>query len=230
MTHVHLTLGDDRMSDGPIVILVDDDAELRRSLSLVLGLSGYRTITFPSAEALLRDLELHCDEAGCIVLDLRMPQMDGLELQEALHARGCLLPVIFITAFGDVPASVQALKGGAIDFLEKPFSTECLIARIEEGVELNGRLRARVQRQQEMQERMKELTPREREVLQLVTAGLSNKEIARELDISPRTVEKYRARMMEKMQAESIAELCQMSRVGESGGLGLRGEGPDTAA
>jgi RNA polymerase sigma factor (sigma-70 family) len=218
------------MSDGPIVILVDDDAELRRSLSLVLSLSGYRTITYPSAEALLRDLDLHSDQAGCIVLDLRMPEMDGLQLQEALHARGCLLPVIFITAFGDVPASVHALKGGAIDFLEKPFSTEGLVARIEEGVELNARLRARIQRQRELQERLNGLTPREREVLQHVTAGLSNKEIARELAISPRTVEKYRARMMEKMQAESIAELCQMSRLGETGGLGLRGEGSDTAA
>jgi two-component system, LuxR family, response regulator FixJ len=218
------------MSDGPIVILVDDDAELRRSLSLVLSLSGYRTITYPSAEALLRDLDLHSDQAGCIVLDLRMPEMDGLQLQEALHARGCLLPVIFITAFGDVPASVHALKGGAIDFLEKPFSTEGLVARIEEGVELNARLRARIQRQRELQERLKGLTPREREVLQHVTAGLSNKEIARELAISPRTVEKYRARMMEKMQAESIAELCQMSQLGDTGGLGLRGEGSDTAA
>ncbi|TVP83130.1 response regulator [Thioalkalivibrio sp.] len=217
------------MSDGPIVILVDDDAELRRSLSLVLGLSGYRTVTYPSAEALLQELDVHCDELGCIVLDLRMPEMNGLELQEALHARECLLPVIFITAFGDVPASVQALKGGAVDFLEKPFATESLLARIDEAVEVNGRLRARVQGQRETQERVNELTPREREVLQHVTAGLSNKEIARELDISPRTVEKYRARMMEKMQAESIAELCQMSRDGEARGVGLRGNGSDAA-
>ncbi len=217
------------MSDGPIVILVDDDAEFRRSLSLVLGLSGYKAFTYSGAEALLRDLDLHCDQTGCIVLDLRMPDMNGLELQDVLHDRGCLLPVIFITAFGDVPASVHALKGGAIDFLEKPFATESLLARIDEAVEVNGRLRARVQGQREAQERMKELTPRERDVLQHVTAGLSNKEIARALDISPRTVEKYRARMMEKMQAESIAELCQMSRVGEAEGLSLRGNRSDTA-
>jgi two-component system, LuxR family, response regulator FixJ len=217
------------VSDAPVVILVDDDAEVRRSLSLFLGLSGYRALTYASAEALLRDLDLDSDQSGCIVLDLRMPEMDGLELQEILRARGCLLPIIFITAYGDVPASVQALRGGAIDFLEKPFSTEQLIARIDEAVELNGRLRARVQRQLEMEERSKDLTPREREVLQHVTAGLSNKEIARELDISPRTVEKYRGRMMEKMRAESIAELCQMVGVGTESRLGLRGDGSDTA-
>lgn len=216
------------MSDAPVVILVDDDAEVRRSLSLFLGLSGYKAITYASAEALLRDLNQDSDHSGCIVLDLRMPDMNGLELQEILRARGCLLPIIFITAYGDVPASVHALKGGAIDFLEKPFSTEHLVARIDEAVELNGRLRARVQKQLEMEERSKGLTPRERQVLQHVTAGLSNKEIARELDISPRTVEKYRARMMEKMQAESIAELCQMVGVGTESRLGLRGEGSDT--
>jgi two-component system, LuxR family, response regulator FixJ len=216
------------VSDAPVVILVDDDAEVRRSLSLFLGLSGYKAITYASAEALLRDLDQDSDHSGCIVLDLRMPDMNGLELQEILRARGCLLPIIFITAYGDVPASVHALKGGAIDFLEKPFSTEHLVARIDEAVELNGRLRARVQKQLEMEERSKGLTPREREVLQHVTAGLSNKEIARELDISPRTVEKYRARMMEKMQAESIAELCQMVGVGTESRLGLRGEGSDT--
>ena len=216
------------MSDAPVVMLVDDDAEVRRSLSLFLGLSGYKAITYASAETLLRDLDLDSDQAGCIVLDLRMPEMDGLELQEILRARGCLLPIIFITAYGDVPASVHALKGGAIDFLEKPFSTEHLIARIDEAVELNGRLRARAQRQLEMEERTKCLTPRECEVLQQVTAGLSNKEIARELDISPRTVEKYRARMMEKMRAESIAELCQMVGVGTESRLGLRGDGSDT--
>lgn len=216
------------MSDAPVVILVDDDAEVRRSLSLFLGLSGYKAITHPSAESLLRDLDLDPDQAGCIVLDLRMPEMDGLELQEILRARGCLLPIIFITAYGDVPASVHALKGGAIDFLEKPFATEHLIARIEDAVELNGVLRTRVQKQLEVEERSKDLTPREREVLQHVTAGLSNKEIARELDISPRTVEKYRGRMMDKMRAESIAELCQMVGVGSESRLGLRGDGPET--
>ncbi|MFO8003879.1 response regulator transcription factor [Thioalkalivibrio sp.] len=216
------------MSDAPIVILVDDDAEVRRSLSLFLGLSGYKAVTYGSAEALLRELDLDPDQPGCIVLDLRMPEMDGLELQEILRARGCLLPIIFITAYGDVPASVHALKAGAIDFLEKPFSTEHLIARIDDAVALNGRLRARIQKQLEMEERTKDLTPRECEVLRHVTAGLSNKEIARELDISPRTVEKYRARMMEKMQAESIAELCQMVGVGTDAGLRLRGDGSDT--
>lgn len=217
------------MSDGPIVILVDDDAEVRRSLSLFLGLSGYKALTYASADELLRDLDLDSDQAGCIVLDLRMPEMNGLELQEILRARGCLLPIIFITAYGDVPASVRAIKGGAIDFLEKPFSTEHLIARIDEAVELNGRLRARVEAQLEVEERTKDLTPREREVLQQVTAGLSNKEIARELDISPRTVEKYRARMMEKMRAASVAELCQMVGVGTDSRWGLRGDGSDTA-
>lgn len=204
------------MNGSPVVMLLDDDPGVRRSLSLALSLAGYQVEAYATAEDLLRGLDP--SQPGCLVLDLRMPGMDGLEVQQALSDRGCSLPVIFMSAFGDIPTTVRALKAGAVDFLEKPFATESLIARIEEAVETDRRQRAQQVLRQTIKERVSHLTGREMEVMQLVTAGLSNKDIARELEISPRTVEKYRARVMEKMHADSIADLCQM--VAASSGLG----------
>lgn len=190
------------------VILLDDDPAMRRSLSLALGLAGYEVRAHGSAEELFEALDPGMP--GCLLLDLKMHGLDGLEVQEELRVRGCALPVIFISAFGDIPTTVRALKAGAVDFLEKPFTIETLVARIEEALALDRSRRSHELRRVRIADRMRQLTPRELEVMKLVTDGLSNKEIGRELDISPRTVEKYRARVMEKMRADSIAELCQM--------------------
>lgn len=197
------------MTTTPAVVLLDDDPAVRRSLSLTLNLAGYEVQAYASAGELLQGLDPA--QPGCLLLDLRMPDMSGLEVQQALSAQGCSLPIIFISAFGDIPTTVHALKAGAVDFLEKPFSTESLIARIEEALETDRRQRELGSLRQAIQQRANQLTPREEEVMQLVTDGLSNKDIARKLEISPRTVEKYRARVMEKMQAASIADLCQMT-------------------
>jgi two-component system, LuxR family, response regulator FixJ len=199
------------MNTTPAVLLVDDDPAVRKSLSLALTLAGYQVRSYASPDELLR--ELTPEQRGCLVLDLRMPGMSGLELQQELQARGCTLPIIFISAFGDIPATVRAMKGGALDFLEKPFSTEALMARIDEAFATDERQREHLAWKQKIQERALQLTRRERDVLVLVTEGLSNKDMARRLDISPRTVEKYRARVMEKMQADSIADLCHMATV-----------------
>ncbi|MCA1790385.1 MAG: response regulator [Thioalkalivibrio sp.] len=204
------------MNEPPVVMLLDDDPGVRRSLLLALSLAGYEVEAYATAEDLLRGLDPA--QPGCLVLDLRMPGMDGLGVQQALSARGCSLPVIFMSAFGDIPTTVRALKAGAVDFLEKPFSTDNLVARIEEAIETDRQQRALGVLQQSILDRAKQLTGREMEVMQLVTAGLSNKDIARQLEISPRTVEKYRARVMEKMHADSIADLCQMVAVGSGSG------------
>jgi two-component system, LuxR family, response regulator FixJ len=200
------------MTDTSAVILVDDDPAVRRSLSMALGLAGYEVKAYASGAELLRELDP--DQAGCIVVDLQMPDgMDGLELQKALNVSRCMLPVIFMSAFGDIPTTVRALKAGALDFLEKPFSVETLMARIDEAFATDRRQRERRAWRQAILQRVQQLTRREREVMQLVTEGSSNKDIARQLEISPRTVEKYRARVMEKMKADSVADLCQMAAV-----------------
>lgn len=197
------------MSDTPTVILVDDDPAMRRSVTLALELAGYRVQSFASGEKMLASLDPA--QPGCLILDLRMPGMNGPEVQKTLNARGCTLPVIFISAFGDIPGTVRALKAGAVDFLEKPFSAEALITRIEEAFAIDRCQHDERTWRERMRKRWDDLTPREAEVMHFVTEGLSNKHIGAQLNISPRTVEKYRARVMEKMRADSVAELCQMA-------------------
>ena len=199
------------MNKSSAVILLDDDPSMRRSLSLALTLAGYEVQSYASAGELFEALDPA--QPGCLLLDLKMPGLDGLEVQEELRARGCMLPVIFISAFADIPSTVRAMKAGAVDFVEKPFSKDALVSRIEEALALDRRQRDHNGRRTDIADRVQQLTPRELEVMRFVTVGLSNKEIARELDISPRTVEKYRARVMEKMRAESIADLCQMAAI-----------------
>lgn len=196
------------MDDAKTVIVLDDDRATRRSLTLALELAGYRVRSYASAEAMLEDIDPA--QSGCLLTDLMMPGMTGLQVQEVLNARGCTMPVIFMSAFADVPATVRAMRGGAIDFVEKPCSTEVLITRIEAALEIDGHQRDERNRQMDVRGRAGDLTRREAEVLQFVTEGLSNKEIARQLRISPRTVEKYRARVMEKMEADTVADLCSM--------------------
>lgn len=199
------------MSDVQTVFLVDDDQGMRDSLTLILELAGYRVRSYAAARAFLDAYSP--DDRGCLLLDLRMPEMTGLDLQALLAERGCLLPIIFLSAFGDVPTTVRAIQSGAIDFLEKPASREILLERIETALAADRKRRVEAASENDILERYRQLTPREQEVLSLTTRGLTNKDIARQLGISPRTVENHRARMMEKMRAANLAELCRMSAV-----------------
>jgi RNA polymerase sigma factor (sigma-70 family) len=189
------------------VFLVDDDDAYRRSLRFLLESSGFAVRDYPSAEAFLRDYRP--GTPGCLVLDLRMPGLSGIELQEQLRHDGVELPIIFITGHGDVPVSVQAMKSGALDFLEKPFDDAQLVERIREAFELDAQWRERRRERERIAERLGRLTRRETEVLSLLVQGLSNKEIAERLEVSHRTVEVHRARIMHKMEAGSLAELVQ---------------------
>jgi RNA polymerase sigma factor (sigma-70 family) len=192
----------------PTVFIVDDDAAVRDSLALLLELKGFRTRQFASAEAFLG--EYRPESPGCVVLDLRMPGMTGLELQAELAQRGAKLPVIVITAHGDVATTRVALKGGAIDFIEKPIDDEVLVAAIGVALDRDARERVEAQTSASVAERLARLTGREREVLVLVADGKHNREIAAELGISPRTVEVYKARLMEKLQVRRLPDLVRL--------------------
>ncbi len=195
------------------VILVDDDAAVRRSLSLSLRKRGWEVEAFASAEAFLQACD--CARPACLVLDIQMPGMDGLGLQRALAARGCAIPIVFITGHGDVPMSVRAMKRGAVDFLEKPVRHAVLVASIEQALARDRAARRRRSQGAGVQARYAGLTPRERQVMELLVSGsadLTNKHIARALGISHRTVDQHRARVMEKMQAKSHAHLVALAK------------------
>jgi FixJ family two-component response regulator len=192
----------------PTVFIVDDDAGVRDSLAMLLELKGFRTRTFAAAEAFLA--EYRPEWPGCLVLDLRMPGMSGLELQADLARRGSALPVIIVTAHGDVATTRSALKGGAVDFIEKPIDDEALVAAIAAAFDRDARGRERAQAAAGAAERLARLTGREREVLALVAEGRHNREIAVALGISPRTVEVYKARMMEKLQVRRVPDLVRL--------------------
>lgn len=192
---------------GQLIHLVDDDEALRDSLSWMMEGKGYQVISYDSAEALLAvNVAALC---GCLLLDVRMPGMSGLELFEELARRHCTLPVVFITGHGDVPMAVAALKKGAVDFIEKPFGESELLRLVEHCLERERNERGRRQQQAEIAHRLAQLTQREREVLDLIIAGKLNKQIADTLEISIKTVEGHRAHVMEKMGATSLAELVQ---------------------
>jgi FixJ family two-component response regulator len=173
--------------------------------------AGLKVQGFASGEELLSANP--GERPGCLVLDLRMPGMSGLDLQEALRERGCHIPIIFISGQGDIPSSVRAIKAGAMDFVEKPLSRDVLVERIREAFAVDEEQRRQRAMESEIVGRYLRLTAREKEVMALVTSGLSNKEIARQLDISPRTVENHRARVMATMLADSLAQLCQMAGI-----------------
>ena len=187
------------------VYIVDDDAAVRDSLSLMLGLGGYSTALFADAEALLAAWRE--DWAGCVVADLRLPGKSGLELQAELRARGAALPVIIMTAHGDVPSARTAFQAHAIDFLEKPFDHAQLRAAIDTAFSREG---SRLQRDGDAA-KLAALTVREREVLEHAAKGLHAKEIAAALGISPRTVEVHKSRLMEKLGARNLAELVRLA-------------------
>lgn len=190
-----------------IIYLVDDDEALRDSLVWLLESQGFKVEAFASAEAFLR--VWRPDFNGCLLLDVRMPGMSGLELHERLRAHYCTLPVIFITGHGDVPMAVAALKKGAVDFIEKPFNDAELLRIVNQCLANEKESRARRRQDAEVSRRLDQLTQREREVLDLIIVGKLNKQIADVLGISIKTVEVHRARVMEKMAAQSLAELVQ---------------------
>ncbi len=189
------------------IYIVDDDSDVRDSLKLLLESLSFRVETFGSAQAFLaRPVAPN----ACLVTDIRMPDMDGLELQEEIARRKIPIAVIVMTGHGDVPLAVRAMKAGATDFLEKPFEEEALVRSIRRALETQVRSYAQLVAAQEARERVASLTEREREVFELVAAGKPNKAIAYDLDISQRTVEIHRAHVMDKLDARNLAELVRI--------------------
>lgn len=190
------------------VFIVDDDASVRDSLGLLLGLRGYRTALFADAASFLS--AMRPDWQGCLIIDIRMPGMNGLELQRELLRQGCALPVVIITGHGDVGSAREAFRSDAIDFLEKPLNETKLLQAIDEALKRQSASIKTRQQQEQFTRRLEELTPREHEVMDLVVAGRHNREIAEELGISPRTVEVHKARMMAKLDADNIPQLVRI--------------------
>jgi two-component system response regulator FixJ len=190
------------------VYIVDDDAAVRDSMAQLLGMHGYETRQFADAAGYLDEAEKL--PKGCLLLDIRMPGMSGLELQQQLNLRGAVIPVIFMTGHGDIPMAVEAMQHGAFDFLQKPFRDQDLLDRIQKALVKDGQLRQSLGEHTRIRERLESLTPREREVLDLLVQGKQNKAVAQDLGVSPRTVEIHRARVMEKMAVQSVAELVHM--------------------
>jgi two-component system, LuxR family, response regulator FixJ len=196
------------MTQVPILI-VDDDPDVRDSLRALLESSGYPVRDFASAAMVLADPKIA--EAACLIADIRMPDMDGLQLQEELRRRQVPIPVIVVTGHGDVALAVRAMKAGAIDFIEKPFDGDALLESVKKSLDLSRQNRGQIAEAQAAGYHIALLTARERQVLEQLVAGRSNKIIAYELDISPRTVEIHRAHLMEKMQARSLSDVIRMA-------------------
>ncbi|MCK9394867.1 MAG: response regulator [Methylobacter sp.] len=192
----------------PLVYLVDDEFSIRDSLTLLIESTGQRIRSFESAEAFLNSYDP--EQPGCLLLDVRMPAMTGHELQNELLKRDINIPIIFISGHADIADSAKAFRAGAVDFLEKPFDTAVLLDRINEAIKKDLAFREEFAKKRRIQDRINHLTPREREVLGLIVKSHSNKESAKILNISNRTVDVHRASIMEKMQAENVAELITM--------------------
>ncbi|HWY72172.1 MAG TPA: response regulator [Burkholderiaceae bacterium] len=197
------------MNDAPTVYVVDDDAAVRDGLAMLLDTAGLSVQTYDGAAAFLAAYAP--GRAGCLVLDVQMPEMNGPELQAELNRRGIDLPVVFLTAHGDIPTTVRAMKGGAIDFLTKPVVGTQLLERVHAALEQSARLREQASITESLRERLEGLTRREREIMMLVAAGHANKDIARHLGISHRTVEVHRARVMQKTGVTNLVELSRLA-------------------
>jgi len=195
--------------EGLTVYIVEDDAAMRDSLLLMLGLLGFRAVSFESAEAFLNTCQ--DDWAGCIVVDLRLPGMSGLQLQAALRAKGKQLPFVIITGHGDVRSARAAFQSEAVDFIEKPFVEAELRAAIEKGLDQESRRIEDLHAGEDQALKLTKLTQREREVLELVGKGLHAKEIARSLNISARTVEVHKTHLMTKLEARNVSELVRFA-------------------
>lgn len=192
----------------PLVYLVDDEFVIRDSLTLLIESTGQAVKSFESAEAFLNSYKP--DQPGCLLLDVRMPLMSGHDLQNELLKRGIRIPIIFISGNAEIPDSAKAFRAGAVDFLEKPFNNEVLLERINEAIKKDVAFREEFVKKRRIQDRIDHLTAREKEVLSLIVKSHSNKESAKILNISNRTVDVHRASIMEKMQAENVAELITM--------------------
>jgi len=192
-----------------VVYVVDDDESLCRALSRLLRLVGLEAQTFPSAEAFLDYTPP--DRTACLVLDVRLPGPSGLDLQSALRRAGRDIPIVFISGYGSVPTSVRAMKGGAVDFLQKPFNEQELLDSVQHALQRSREQRADQAERANLERRLETLTPREREVLKLVVAGRLNKQIADNLGSAEKTVKVHRGRVMAKMQADSVADLVRMT-------------------
>ncbi|MEW8506468.1 MAG: response regulator transcription factor [Candidatus Thiodiazotropha sp.] len=192
----------------PTVFVVDDDEEVRGALKLLFESVGLPVICYPSAVDYLEQF----DESlpGCLVVDIRMPGMSGLDMQEKLAERPIRPPVIIITGHGDVPMAVRAVQAGAVNFIEKPFRDQILLDSVHRAIEMDAERRGEASRLSEIREHLNQLTPREREVLDLVISGMRNKNISEQLGITLSTVEAHRSRVMEKMQADSLSHLMRM--------------------
>ena len=192
----------------PTVMVVDDDAGVRNAMRALLKSVGLDSALFASAQEFLTGYQP--TQPGCLLLDIRMPGMSGLELQQHLNLRGAVIPVIFMTGHGDIPMAVEAMQHGAFDFLQKPFRDQDLLDRIQRAIVRDDELRKSLGEHSRIKTHLDSLTPREREVLDLMTQGKQNKVIGQDLGVSPRTIEIHRARVMEKMGAHSVAELVRM--------------------
>jgi RNA polymerase sigma factor (sigma-70 family) len=196
------------MSKSETVFVVDDDQAMRKSLKWLIESVGMQVESYASADEFIRNY--YPGRSGCLLLDVRMPGMGGLDLQEQFVRQNIKIPIIIITGHGDVPMAVRAMKAGAVDFIEKPFNDEFLLDSIRKALALDVQQRTFQAQRAEIATRLAHLTPREHEVMEMVTNGKSNKEIANQLGVSTKTVEAHRARVMEKMEASSLAELVRM--------------------
>ena len=197
------------MSTNPTVFVVDDDQAMRTSLQWLIESTGMQVKTFESADAFLSNF--YPERAGCLLLDVRMPGMSGLELQSYLAREGYQLPVIIITGHGDVGMAVKAMRAGAMDFIEKPFHDEDLLRSIQRALEVDQRQRLSRAARAGILARVADLTPREHEVMGMVTDGKANREIAVALGVTPKTVEAHRANIMEKLQVTTVADLMKVA-------------------
>ena len=194
---------------SPIVFIIDDDSSVRKSLARLIRSAGFRTETFATAEQFLA--REYYDGIGCIILDVQLPGLTGMDLQQSLKAANYSLPIVFVTGHGDIPMSVQAMKQGAVDFLTKPFEDAELLAAISRAIERCVRECREEEELGSIHQRLDRLTAREREVMELVVTGMLNKQIANELGTVEKTIKVHRARAMEKMQVDSLAELVRLA-------------------
>lgn len=197
--------------ESPIVYVVDDDPSVRRSLARLIRSEGFRVETFARAQDFLDQKE--GTDPSCLVLDVNLPERSGLDLQRELSLRGYSMPIVFITGYGTIPMSVQAMKGGAAEFLEKPVNDQVLLKAIHQAVEKDRQMKRQYIERKEIQQRLASLTPREREVLPLVVSGMLNKQVALRLGTTEKTIKVHRARIMEKMGADSLADLVRLAQI-----------------
>ncbi len=197
------------MSEEPRVFIVDDDEQVRSALTLLMESVGLKSESFASAQEYLD--QFNASKSGCLILDVRMPGLSGLDLQARLSAEKIHPPIIIITGHGDVPMAVRAVTAGAVDFIEKPFNNQSMLDNVHRAIEQDAKQRGESSRLQDIERRYDELTPREKEVLQCVIEGKRNKIIAADMNISQSTVEAHRSKVMEKMVAKTLSDLMRMA-------------------